>query len=572
MKDLTDGDAKRLNMVIRKPQSRFRWLILVCCCIMMVGSYYAYDIPAALKSPLDDYMGNPDNFETLFSLLFTVYSIPNTVLPLLGGYIVDRFGFRLCAILFASLTTCGQAILCLGISLKSWPVMFVGRVVFGFGGESIAVANSAILAEYFIGKELAFAFGLGLSIARLGSVINNVVSPGLNQGVSLQFAFWFGTMLCAGSLFCTICIFSIDKGLDAVIKKNKRKLGIEDSDTLNSPLLTDGEKENNSLMQDEKNDNDQESEQVQIKDALKLAFPFWLLTVSCVVVYGCVLPFNNIASSLLMERDYFKAQPDDLCALDYAGCQNATNVANSYCDLGKWYQPPLPYEYIDGVLYQYTGDDVDCNDDYWSSECTPDYCNGKDDAEVQSTLVMSIPYFISAALSPFLGKFVDIFGMRAIIACLAPMALIVVHTLMGFTDVNPIGPLVGQGLSYSGFAAVIWPSIPLVVPSKFTGLAYGICTCLQNIGLAIFPIIIAAIYEATDHTYIPDVEVFFVSLACLGTIVGLYLNFYDANHGNVFNKPTKDAEDNVSDTANRKSSVGSFTVNDIVGRARMVSR
>jgi hypothetical protein len=153
------------------------------------------------------------------------------------------------------------------------------------------------------------------------------------------------------------------------------------------------------------------------------------------------------------------------------------------------------------------------------------------------------------------------------------MALIIVHSLMGFTDINPIGPLVGQGLSYSGFAAVIWPSIPLVVPSKFTGLAYGICTCLQNIGLAIFPVIIAASYEATDHTYIPDVEVFFVSLACLGCLVGVYLNYYDATHGNIFNSPGKKLEDDANDNmANRKSSVGSFTVNDIVERARMVSR
>ena len=567
-------DEGNNSLVILKPQSRFRWIILLLSCVMMVGSYYAYDIPAALKSPLDDYMGNPDDFETLFSLLFTVYSIPNTILPLLGGYIVDRFGFRLCAILFASLTTAGQAILCVGISVKSWPLMFVGRVVFGFGGESISVANSAILAEYFIGKELAFAFGLGLSIARLGSVINNVVSPGLDQGVSLTFAFWFGTILCAGSLFCTLCIWSIDKGLEAVIKKNKQKLGVQDvlvDDNLNSPLLIEGEKDG-STAHDGKDATSDQGEIVKISDALKLSFPFWLLTVSCVVVYGCVLPFNNIASSLLMERDYFKAQPDDNCALEYAGCQNATNVANAFCDTSEWYQPPLPFEYNDGAIFQYSGDDVDCNDDYWSEECTPDYCNGKDDAEVQATLIMSIPYFISAALSPFLGKFVDIFGKRAVIACLAPGVLIIVHSLMGYTDVTPVGPLVGQGLSYAGFAAVIWPSIPLVVPAKFTGLAYGICTCLQNVGLAIFPVIIAAIYEATDHTYIPEVETFFVSLACLGCLVGVYLNYYDANNGHIFNNPGKKIEDPDAEIMNRKMSVGSFTVNETVERARMMSK
>ena len=92
-------------------------------------------------------MGNPDNFETLFSLLYTVYSIPNTVLPLFGGYIVDKFGFARCAVLFLVLILGGQAVFALGVSVKNWPVMFTGRVIFGFGGESISVANSAILGE-----------------------------------------------------------------------------------------------------------------------------------------------------------------------------------------------------------------------------------------------------------------------------------------------------------------------------------------------------------------------------------------------------------------------------------------
>ena len=40
------------------------------------------------------------------------------------------------------------------VSIESWAVMFLGRVLFGFGGESIAVANSSILADWFEGKEV----------------------------------------------------------------------------------------------------------------------------------------------------------------------------------------------------------------------------------------------------------------------------------------------------------------------------------------------------------------------------------------------------------------------------------
>ena len=68
-------------------------------------------------------------------------------------------------------------------------------------------------------------------------------------------------------------------------------------------------------------------------------------------------------------------------------------------------------------------------------------------------------------------------------------------------------------------------------------LGYGVITAVQNAGLAGFPLVVATIYSIDDE-YIPKVEYFFVSLACLGVVVGLYLNYYDMRNGGVFNNPT----------------------------------
>jgi MFS family permease len=206
-----------MKIVKNKSESQWRWAILFFTCVMMIGNYYCYDIPAALNSQMDDYMGKPEDFETLFSLLYTVYSIPNVILPFFGGYFVDRLGVRLCLIVFASLITLGQFIFAIGLSAKSWPIMFLGRVVYGLGGENLGVGNSAILSIWFEGKELAFAFGLNLSIARLGSVINNLVSPTLANGMNIQFAFWFGVILCGGSIVACLLISSIDKFVDSTM-------------------------------------------------------------------------------------------------------------------------------------------------------------------------------------------------------------------------------------------------------------------------------------------------------------------------------------------------------------------
>lgn len=139
---------------------------------------------------------------------------------------------------------------------------------------------------------------------------------------------------------------------------------------------------------------------------------------------------------------------------------------------------------------------------------------------------MSIPYFMSALLSPVLGGLVDKIGGRAVVCFFSAATLAVVHSLMGFvTTLTPIVPMVGQGMAYSMFAAALWPSVPYLVPFDSIGMAYGVVTAVQNAGLAGIPLIVAGVYTASDDRYIPNVEILFVALAVLGSASALALNF-----------------------------------------------
>lgn len=99
------------------------------------------------------------------------------ILPLLGGILLDSIGVRMGLIFFCGILTLGQFIFMFGGYSNSYDEMLAGRVVFGMGGESMQVAQSSIISVWFKGKELAFALGLNLSVARLGSVINGIVVP-----------------------------------------------------------------------------------------------------------------------------------------------------------------------------------------------------------------------------------------------------------------------------------------------------------------------------------------------------------------------------------------------------------
>ena len=45
------------------------------------------------------------------------------------------------------------------------------------------------------------------------------------------------------------------------------------------------------------------------------------------------------------------------------------------------------------------------------------------------------------------------------------------------------------------------------------GIAYGVVTAVQNMGLAGIPLIVAMVYNASGETYIPYVELLFVCFA-----------------------------------------------------------
>ena len=73
---------------------RLRWATLFLCCVVLFGAYYCYDNPAALHDQLRARLvprAIPSGaFEYDFNLMYTVYSAPNIILPLVGGYVSAR--------------------------------------------------------------------------------------------------------------------------------------------------------------------------------------------------------------------------------------------------------------------------------------------------------------------------------------------------------------------------------------------------------------------------------------------------------------------------------------------------
>jgi len=145
------------------PPKAYRWAVLVLISFAMFGNYYVYDSISPLADVLKAQLGFSD---ANIGLLNAIYSIPNVFMVLIGGFIIDRIGTRKSTMVFGVLCFAGAAITVVSAKLA---VMVAGRLIFGLGAESLIVAVTTAIAKWFRGKELSFAFGMNLTIARLGS-------------------------------------------------------------------------------------------------------------------------------------------------------------------------------------------------------------------------------------------------------------------------------------------------------------------------------------------------------------------------------------------------------------------
>lgn len=147
-----------------EPSRLYRWMVLIFISLAMGGNYYIYDSINPLERIFIDKLGFS---ATQFAWLNSSYSVAAVITLLVGGIIIDRIGTKKALFLFATVCLLGALV----TAAQGNPItMIAGRTVLGLGAESMIVAVTTALAKWFKGKELSFAFGINLTIARLASV------------------------------------------------------------------------------------------------------------------------------------------------------------------------------------------------------------------------------------------------------------------------------------------------------------------------------------------------------------------------------------------------------------------
>ena len=131
--------------------------------------------------------------------------------------------------------------------------------------------------------------------------------------------------------------------------------------------------------------------------------------------------------------------------------------------------------------------------------------------ETQANGVDSIIYTISAVVCPLFGYLIDYSGRNVIWVFASAALTLFSHSILAFTMINPWFPMCFMGIGYSILACALWPMVAFVIPEHQLGTAYGIMQSVQNLGLAVVPIIAGWLVDLKGYIIL---QVFFLSSMC----------------------------------------------------------
>ena len=244
---------------IERENSKIKWLIMFICCITPFGAYYILDNVGVTYDTLKKQFEKKyteKKFDFYFSFLYSIYSFPNIILPLIGGILILKIGFYKCYFLFSLFILIGQIIVVIGLKNTNMIVMLFGRFIFGLGGENINTVQSIVIINWFNKNSLSFPLAFMFSVAKSATVLNDIISPRIVEDDKADSAFVLGMFFCFVSLIFTIVLVAVDKKYckeeEKNIIENNNENNIENKIENNIENKIENNIENNEKKENEK--------------------------------------------------------------------------------------------------------------------------------------------------------------------------------------------------------------------------------------------------------------------------------------------------------------------------------
>ena len=285
-------------MIMKEGKSRkaLPWIALACLVVPMFASYFFDD----MFSTLSHLFENPSLLELGWnSADYGLYTSGYSVLCVFGGLVIcgmllDKWGVRITGSIFVAMMAGGAALVAWaitsGLSPKtSLSIAYTGCMLFGLGSEIAGVAVTRSIAKWFKDGPMAFAMGLELAIARLGTAFALIISPKLVAAKAPGEIYSLAetarpALLGLGLMAAGMILWAIFVAMDARFDKVRRPV-IQQFGPVPEP-------------------DEGPEDKFRFKDVLGLLKnkEFIMIALLCVFFYSSIISFKKFASAILIPR------------------------------------------------------------------------------------------------------------------------------------------------------------------------------------------------------------------------------------------------------------------------------
>ena len=280
------------------------WLALACLVVPMFASYFFDD----MFSTLSHLFENPSLLELGWnSADYGLYTSGYSVLCVFGGLVVcgmllDKWGVRITGSIFVGMMAGGAALVAWAITSGLAPktslsVAYVGCMLFGLGSEIAGVAVTRSIAKWFKDGPMAFAMGLQLAIARLGTAFALVISPKLVAAKAPGEIYSLvetarPAFLGLGLMAAGMILWAIFVAMDARFDRGSAPLTNRSQSGVEGGALSGAEGP------------EKKEEPFRFSDVLGLLKNKQFITIAllCVFFYSSIISFKKFASAILIPR------------------------------------------------------------------------------------------------------------------------------------------------------------------------------------------------------------------------------------------------------------------------------
>eukprot|EP01133_Synstelium_polycarpum_P007858 gene7858-9223_t len=424
------------------------------------GLQLAYSAPVALSKTLYEKLGIS---EEKYGFFFTVYSLPNLFMILIGGVLIDILGTGIISVIFCGIAAFSSILT--AVAVPHFDIMLMGRFLLGMGGETLLACATTMIPLFYSPSEVPLCMGFLASWFYWGNLTALLVLPEINKIWGLNAALWF-----------VAAVFILEFILNLLLIHYRDRLRWTDQNELktvgSSTMLKSVSSGSMGMADEEREFEEQQDESPtisvngdddihknmtkweefidklsQVKYMLrKLSGRFWLLSVICFVSFYSMFGLAIIGTDVLETKFGYDEQKAAMIMASEA--------------------------IINGIMPMFTG-----------------------------LLILRVR-----------GRKIQIM----IVAC----ALLALGTLLlNITDVYPLPWIILCGMGFAMLNTTLMSCVPLMVEMSIVGTAYGIICTSYNLNIFLFPPILDTIKHRTGSYKIPLAILTFSALLAIVLLV-----------------------------------------------------